>query len=166
MNRSGGTLIVESKITGVPRKTPPGGGPIWLSREYLNEKGEAVTSVRHGDKVRVRIRFQTSGAIENLAITDLLPAGLEIEDELLATRAATLAGDAKTDHGAFCPKRLEKRDDRFLAFGDTGAGKGEISYRTRAVIRGSFAIPPLHAEAMYQPDNRGLFSPAGRFTVK
>ncbi|MBQ7694331.1 MAG: hypothetical protein IJT50_04345 [Lentisphaeria bacterium] len=166
VNRSAGTLIVESKITGVPRTTPPSGGPIRLIREYLNEKGEAVTAVRHGDKVRVRIRFETPVPIENLVITDLLPAGLEIEDELLATRAAILPENAKTDSGALCPKRLEKRDDRFLVFGDTAAGKGEITYRARAVIRGSFAIPPLHAEAMYQPDNRGLFNPAGRFTVR
>ena len=166
VNRSDSMLIVESKITGVPRKTPPSGGPIKLSREYLNGKGEPVTSVRHGDKVRVRIRFQTPVPIENLAITDLLPAGLEIEDELLATRAMTLPENVKTNYGALYPKRLEKRDDRFLVFGDAVPGKGEITYQTRAVIRGSFAIPPLHAEAMYQPDNRGLFSPAGRFTVK
>ena len=151
---------------GVPRKTPPSGGPIRLSREYLDEKGRAVTSVRHGDKVRVRIRFETAAPIENLVITDLLPAGLEIEDELLATRAATLPANADTDHGALYPKRLEKRDDRFLVFGDAAPGKGVITYQTRAVIRGSFTIPPLHAEAMYQPDNRGLYNPAGRFTVK
>ena len=165
VNRSGGMLIAESKITGVPRKVSSG-GPIWLFREYRNEKGEPVTAVRHGDKVRVRIRFETPVPIDNLVITDLLPAGLEIEDELLATRAATLPDTGKTDHGAFNPKRLEKRDDRFLVFGDTDAGKGEITYQTRAVIRGTFAIPPLHAEAMYQPDNRGLYSPAGRFTVE
>ena len=166
VNRSDSTLIVESKITGVPRETPPGGGPIRLFREYLNGKGEAVTSVRHGDKVRVRIRFETPVPIENLVITDLLPAGLEIEDELLATRAATLPRGVKRDYGALYPKRLEKRDDRFLVFGDTAAGKGAITYQTRAVIRGAFTIPPLHAEAMYQPDNKGLFNPAGRFTVK
>ena len=166
VNRSGGMLIVESKITGVPRNTPPSGGPIRLFRQYLNEKGEAVTAVRHGDKVRVRIRFETAVPIDNLVITDLLPAGLEIEDELLATRAAILPADAETDSGAFCPVRLEKRDDRFLVFGDTGAGKGEITYQTRAVIRGSFAVPSLYAEAMYRPDVKGHFGTAARFTVK
>ncbi|MBQ9501829.1 MAG: hypothetical protein IJU70_06710 [Lentisphaeria bacterium] len=165
-NTSAGTLIVESGIYGIPRKTPASGGIVRIFREYLNEKGEPVTSVRHGDKVRVRIRFETPAAVESLVIADLLPAGLEIEDELLAGRAATLPDTAGVGCGAFRPKRLEKRDDRFVAFGDAAKGRGEITYQTRAVIRGSFVVPPVHAEAMYQPDTRGIFSTAAVFTVR
>ena len=166
VNTSRGTLIVESGICGIPRKTPASGGAVRISRAYLNEKGEAVTSVRHGDRVRVRIRFETPVAIGSMVISDLLPAGLEIEDELLAGRAATLPETGSTRFGAFHPKRLEKRDDRFIAFGDTEKGSGEIVYQTRAVIRGTFAIPPVHAEAMYQPDIRGISGTAGVFTVE
>ena len=46
----------------------------------------------------------------------MLPAGLEIEDELLASRAATLPSAGSARYGAFRPKRLEKRDDRVLVF--------------------------------------------------
>ena len=167
VNASNGTLLVESGICGIPRKTPPTGGIVRISRTYLNEKGEPVTSVRHGDKVRVRIRFETPTAIDSFVIADLLPAGLEIEDELLASRAATLPEKENSTRGnAFRPKRLEKRDDRFVVFGDTDKGRGEIVYQTRAVIRGTFAIPPAHAEAMYQPDIRGIFGTQGAFTVE
>ena len=166
VNASNGTLIVESGIRGIPRKTPPTGGAVRISRQYLNEKGEAVTSVRHGDKVRVRIRFETPVAIDSFVIADLLPAGLEIEDELLAGRAATLPDTGSARSGAFRPKRLEKRDDRFIAIGSTDKGGSEIVYQTRAVIRGTFAIPPVHAESMYRPDLRGIFSTPGVFTVE
>ena len=166
VNASNGTLLVESGICGIPRKTPPTGGIVRISRTYLNEKGEPVTSVRHGDKVRVQIRFETPTAVDSFVIADLLPAGLEIEDELLAGRAATLPEKGSTRGNAFRPKRLEKRDDRFIAIGDTGKGRGEIVYQTRAVIRGTFAIPPVHAEAMYLPDIRGIFSTPGAFTVE
>ena len=166
VNRSSEMLIVETGIRGIPRRTPPTGGTLTLSREYLNEKGEAVTSVRHGEKVRVRIRFESPAELENIVIADLLPTGLEIEDERLASRAAIMPGTAEVKYGELRPKRLEKRDDRFLFFGDTGRGKGEIVYQTRAVIRGSFAIPPVHAEAMYQPDTNGIFSVESRFTVR
>ena len=114
----------------------------------------------------MRIRFETPAAIDSFVIADLLPAGLEIEDELLAGRAATLPEKASTRDNAFRPKRLEKRDDRFVAIGDTDRGRGEIVYQTRAVLRGTFAIPPVHAEAMYQPDIRGIFSTPGAFTVE
>ena len=167
VNRSAkSSLIVDSLIRGIPRKTPPTGGRIAVSREYLNEKGEAVTTVRHGEKVRVRIRFESPEEIESLVIADLLPAGLEIEDELLASRAAIPPKAAVEKYGALLPKRLEKRDDRFLVFGDTTRGKGEVTYQTRAVIRGSFVIPPVHAEAMYKPDTTGIFNAGGTFTVK
>ncbi len=165
-NRSTGKLIVESIVTGIPRRTPSNGGKLVLSKEYLNEKGEAVRTVRHGDKVYIRIRFESPLDVESIVIADLLPAGLEIEDELLASRAAMIPREMASKYGALAPKRLEKRDDRYLVFGDTAKGKSEFVYQTRAVIRGSFAIPPVHAEAMYQPDITGLFGNMGTLTVK
>ena len=60
------------------------------------------------------------------------------------------------------------RDDRFLAFGTLYESAYAI-YTVRAVTPGKFAVPALHAEAMYDPDMNGTFiPPAGQdlFEVK
>ena len=88
----------------------------------------------------------------------LFPADGEITDEA--------AGQAMADTGAFYSVRIEKRDDRFLVFGNTEAGKSEFVYQLRAVTRGTFAIPPLHAESMYQPDVNGETAESGKLIVK
>ncbi len=54
-NRSTGKLIVESIMIGIPRRTPSNGGKFVLSKEYLNKKGEAVRTFRHGDRAQALI---------------------------------------------------------------------------------------------------------------
>ncbi len=165
-NTGSGILIAESIVSGIPRQSPPDGGKLKVSKVYLDRMGKQVTAVNHGDEVFVKIYFEAPFEIESIVIADLLPAGLEIEDESLATRAAMLPKNISARYGALYPKRLEKRDDRFLIFGDANTGKAEFVYRTRAVIRGTFAVPPLHAESMYQPDVKGVFGGIAKFTVK
>lgn len=165
-NTSRGEIIVESRITGIPKKVPEAGGLLKISREYLNAEGKPVTEVKHGDLISVRIRFEADLAVSSLVIADLLPAGLEIEDDMLATRAVMIPDAPVSKYGALCPVRLEKRDDRFLFFGSSIKGRGEIVYRVRAVSRGSFIIPPVHAESMYNPDVFGTSGSMGRLTVK
>ncbi len=165
-NQSEGKLIVESTLTGIPRKAPENGGKLALRKEYLNENGEPVTRVKHGDKVFVRIHFQSPFDIESVVIADLLPGGLEIEDELLATRSAMIPASMASKYGVLRPKRMEKRDDRYIVYGDTGKGSGVITYQTRAVVRGEFIIPPVHAESMYQPDVTGIFGNMGTLTIE
>ncbi len=40
-----------------------------------------------------------------------------------------------------------------LAFGDIGVGVTTITYRIRATNRGTYAIPPVQAEANVPPEN-------------
>ena len=47
----------------------------------------------------------------------------------------------------------EFRDDRVAFFADTlKSGFWEFTYLARAVTRGRFTVPPVRAEAMYDPD--------------
>ncbi len=165
-NQSGGKLIVESSLTGIPRKTPANGGKLVLSKEYLNENGEPVTRVKHGNKVFVRIQFQSPFDIESVVIADLLPGGLEIEDELLASRSAMIPESMASKYGALRPKRMEKRDARCIVYGDTVKGSSVITYQTRAAVRGEFVIPPVHAESMYQPDITGIYGNMGTLIIE
>ena len=154
-------LYVRTVVSGIPKKTKASAGAIRLKREFFDEKGNPVTSLRHGELAFVRITADSPEVVENIVISDLLPAGLEIEDDVLATRM---------DVSGRIPQKLllknrqkfsrtEKRDDRFLVFG-TLYGSAYAVYTVRAVTPGKFAIPALHAEAMYDPDMNGTFIPA------
>lgn len=165
-NNGSSPLTVTRSITGIPRETPREAGSIKLKKEFLNAAGQAVDTVNHGDLVFIRLTIASPVQASNVVIADLLPAGLAIEDELLATRSALLPPELRAKYGALTPKLLEKRDDRLLIFGDLAPGTAEFTCRARAVTRGVFAVPPVQAEAMYHPDLNGVAGPGGVFTVK
>ena len=169
-NSGSSDFFVQAVVKGVPKNAQPASGPIRLNREIFNEKGEPVTSLKHGELAFVRITVDAPDVVEDLVVSDILPAGLEIEDEELATRTRTsglIPNRIRLEKRHFFD-RTEKRDDRFLAFG-TLYGSAYAIYTVRAVTPGRFAVPALHAEAMYDPDMNGTFvPPAGQdvFEVK
>ena len=169
-NSGSADFFVQAVVKGVPKNAQTASGPIKLKREFFDENGNPVTSLKHGELAFVRITADAPGVVENLVLSDILPAGLEIEDEELATRAnasGRIPKKIKLDkYCEFC--RTEKRDDRFLAFG-TLYDSAYAIYTVRAVTPGKFRIPAVHAEAMYDPDMNGTFvPPAGQdvFEVK
>ncbi len=164
-NRSASPVYVRWSIRGVPREIRAHEGAIRLKRQYLDRNGREVKSVSQGELVTVRIRIGASGAIRDLAVVDLLPGGLEIEDERFATRMTAPA--QKTDGGPLRVGHVEKRGDRIQLFGDLlSSGTAEFTYQARAVTRGRFAVPPLCAEAMYSPGTDGIFPGGDVFEVK
>ena len=52
-----------------------------------------------------------------------------------------------------------------LVFTSVGTGDGVFAYRARAVTRGEFILPPLRAEAMYDP-RLNATGAAGRMVVE
>ena len=154
-------LYVRSTVSGVPKEAKPSTGPILLKREFFDEKGKPVTSLKHGELAFVRITADSPEVVENIVISDLLPAGLEIEDDALATRmdASGRVPQKLLLKNRQMFSRTEKRDDRFLVFG-TLYGSAYAIYTVRATTPGKFVIPALHAEAMYDPDMNGTFIPA------
>ena len=164
-NRSASPVYVRWSIRGVPREVRAREGAIRLRRQYLDGNGREVKSVSQGDLVTVRIQIGASGAIRDLAAVDLLPGGLEIEDERFATRMTAPA--QKKNDGPLQVSHVEKRGDRLQFFGDLlSAGTAEFTYQARAVTRGRFAVPPLSAEAMYSPGTDGIFPGGDVFEVK
>jgi hypothetical protein len=124
--------------------------------------------VKQGDLVQVRLIISTASSWRNIVLCDLLPGGLEIEDSRLATRTAILPKLAKVDTGSLVPVSIEKRDDRFLLFGNisTATEDGVFTYLARAVSKGKFTIPPFLAEAMYSPEDHGLFVTTQTLTIE
>jgi len=59
-------------------------------------------------------------------------------------------------------KHTDRREDRMLVFADLTNQPLIFTYRIRAVNRGSFTVPPAHAEAMY---DQSLFGHSTSYSV-
>jgi uncharacterized protein YfaS (alpha-2-macroglobulin family) len=124
-----------------------------LVRELRDRDGAPLPpeGPEQGDLIQLRIRLRSvSGRLDNLVVQQLLPSGLEVENPRLASseELAGKAGNLPLDH-------LDVRDDRLLLFSSLPDNKRR-SYTglLRAVVPGRFRLPPIQAEAMYDPTLR------------
>ncbi|GAA3928257.1 alpha-2-macroglobulin [Hymenobacter algoricola] len=123
-----------------------------VRRQFLDRSGNAIGSptFRQNDLVIVRITIQSAdaaGEVKNVAITDLLPAGLEIENPRIgAVRDITWAKDAAN------PDYLDLRDDRINLFTTVTTAPKSFYYVARAVSKGTFRLGPVSADAMYNAE--------------
>ncbi|MBX0292244.1 alpha-2-macroglobulin family protein [Hymenobacter sp. HSC-4F20] len=123
-----------------------------VRRQFLDRNGAPVgsTSFKQNDLVVVKITIQsaeTAGEVKNVAITDLLPAGLEIENPRIgAVRDLTWAKDAAQ------PDYLDVRDDRINLFTTATPTAKSFYYLCRAVSKGTFKLGPVSADAMYNAE--------------
>jgi hypothetical protein len=124
-----------------------------VSREYRDEKGNSLNlgSVSQGQLVVVTLRVKCSRPLDNLVVVDLLPAGFEVDNPRLSSR-----GNLSFDPDCtFQPVFQDFRDDRVLLFSRDVEGDQTFSYSVRAVTPGSFQVPGLEAEAMFDPEVYG-----------
>ena len=136
---------------GVPRddtfRTESNG--IEIERTWTGPEGRDLASgFVQGDLVRASVRIRATGArVENVVIEHLLPAGFEVENPRLATSGAE-RGDARS---------VDIRDDRALVFVDLRDRKWRsYTVEVRAVLPGRYHVPPVQAEAMYDPTLRAV----------
>ena len=123
-----------------------------LEREIRTRRGRQVdlSEIRQGELIVVKTRIRSvQGPVQNVVIQQLLPSGLEVENPRLAT-TEKLGWMTGTALGA---DYQDLRDDRVLFFADLPANQWRTVYTLlRAVSPGDFRIPPVHAEAMYNPE--------------
>ncbi|MGY3089789.1 uncharacterized protein YfaS (alpha-2-macroglobulin family) [Hymenobacter sp. UYAg731] len=123
-----------------------------VRRQFLNRDGAPLgtPTFRQNDLVVVKITIEAGdgvGEIKNVAITDLLPAGLEIENPRIgALRELAWAKDAAT------PDYLDVRDDRINMFTTATGTPKAFYYLCRAVSKGTFKLGPVNADAMYNAE--------------
>jgi hypothetical protein len=132
-----------------------------VRRTFLETDGKTAAdpaALVSGRIYLVDLTVQSNIALKNLVVTDLLPAGVEIEDQNLAGSSRLGVGE-----GAWlAAEMVERRDDRLLIFGSCGAGGARFRYAVRAVTPGTYVLPAAEAAAMYDP---GLYSIHGRGKV-
>ncbi len=128
---------------------------IQVRRRYLNKDGVPYDNeFNHGDLVIAEITVKAlNWNLENVVVVDMLPAGFEIENARLASRA----GIPWLKPQDFKPDYVDIRDDRLIFFGAFPRQRErKFHYALRAVTRGEFNLPPVSAEAMYDPANSSV----------
>ena len=126
------------------------GRGLHISRRYLTpDKSQVKNVFKQGELVvaEVSVKALTSD-LENVVVIDMLPAGLEIENPRLVSRANTPIMKQQV----FKSDYIDIRDDRLLFYGSFQYQREQVFYYPlRVVTEGRFTVPPVSAEAMYDP---------------
>jgi uncharacterized repeat protein (TIGR01451 family) len=125
--------------TSIPEKRVSEG--IEIYREFKDKNGDEVDKVSLGDEVYVHLKIRSINkqTLYNIAVVDMLPAGLEAVPTSVRDNAA----------GTWNPDYTDIREDRLVVFGTLTPSVKEYIYTVRAINRGTFIVPPLYAESMY-----------------
>lgn len=120
-----------------------------VRRQMYDRFGKPVSgnTFRQGDLIIVGITVEknVSGTVENVVLTDIIPAGFEIEN----SRIRDLPG-MDWIKGDSYPVALDIRDDRVNIFADLTSNRQTYYYSVRAVSPGTYRMGPVSADAMYK----------------
>ncbi len=119
-----------------------------VRKRFFDRTGKPITgnTFKQNELIIVGISLERSfnTAIENVVITDLLPAGFEIENP----RTKEIPGMDWIKEAA-APTALDVRDDRIHFFVDANSNSQTYYYAVRAVSPGNYKMGPVSADAMY-----------------
>lgn len=157
-----------------------------IQRIYLDKDGNAVDKVKLGQELTVQIRLRAIDRdwLDNIAIQDLLPAGFEValpspstgaengsedaseeESEESEETAAPAWQDRLTTGGNWHSDYADVREDRVILYGNANKSMAEYQYKIKAISAGAFTVPPIFAQAMYEPTVKA-FGVASRIIVE
>ena len=147
-------------ITGTPSAAPkPERKGITVDYRWTDRDGNRLAldlPFEQGTEIVGTLVLTPTLPVSNLVVSYLLPAGMEIENPRLKDN------EAQENWGV----RYDVRDDRLLLYIDRLSEKTEYRFIMRAVTKGSFAVPPVAAEGMYDPGVRFVGEVEGNVTVK
>ncbi len=134
-----------------------------VRRVFYDQQGNIIRNpvFRQNDLVVVKISISTDQfpqKMNNVVITDMLPAGLEIENPRL-TQSKSLNWIKKN----ISPDNIDVRDDRIHLFVNATEKTQDFYYLARAVSVGTFQLGAISADAMY---NANYYSYANSGTLK
>lgn len=147
-------LVMSSEGVRSDGKWRFGGNGLSLKRTWRTIDGEEIDpagGMKLADLafVEIEITNTTRERVQNIALVDRLPAGWEIENPRLGRGSPVSWLDANETWTA---DSMNVRDDRLEVFGALNAGeRRKVVYAVRAVTSGTFTLPPIDAEAMYDP---------------
>ncbi|MBT0431898.1 alpha-2-macroglobulin family protein [Morganella morganii] len=163
-NRGDAELFGRVNITGYPLQAPhPSSEVLKIKRTYMDLNGNPISIDRlsSGDLVAVRLDIQADRNVPDALVVDLLPAGLELENQNLAAASASLADSAPNlaeairDMQQANIRHTEYRDDRFVSQVAVEEYRPvTLVYLARAVTPGKYSVPAPQVESMYIPSWR------------
>lgn len=176
--KGSGSVYYFGQSEGVPAggNVPDEDAGLVVRRTYLSRDGQPLSRFRQNDLVVVKLTLSSQNGlpVKNIVLTDLLPAGFEVENPRLTgdqstSGAQTQAGNGRSMSwmkGASPVDHFDIRDDRvnyYLSL--TGSETKTIYYMVRAVTKGRFVVGHASADAMYNPEFRS-YNGAGRVIVE
>jgi uncharacterized protein YfaS (alpha-2-macroglobulin family) len=108
--------------------------------EFIDEKGNVLTTVKEGQEFMVRLRLRATNRdhVNQVAVVDLLPGGVEPSPDRTPLPNADF------------------RDDRVILYADATKDAQTWTYKVRATNTGVFQVPPAFAEGMYNRQITGV----------
>ena len=158
-------LYASLEIAGVPRTAPPADkSTIGIERTWYTTDGKPWTPkpIPEGEALIVALKITADQNMPDALLTDLLPAGLEIENFNLSDAKqwadVVVDGIEISDRSSAANVLHEEyRDDRFVAALKLSSGQtARVFYLVRAVTPGTYTVPPSLVEDMYRPQLRGV----------
>lgn len=158
-------LYASLEVAGVPRRAPaPDFSHLKVERKWYGIDGKPWKPgpLQEGEALIVGLSITPDRDMPDALLTDLLPAGLEIENFNLGDAKqwadVVVDGIEITDRASAADVLHEEyRDDRYVAALDLEAGDtARVFYLVRAVTPGTYGVPPPLVEDMYRPQLRGV----------
>lgn len=148
---------VQAAITALAppaQSLPAGGDGFTIERNYYNLDGSEanVTSIDQNERFVVVLKVKPANDwASRILVTDLLPAGFEIDNPGLVS-SADLSNFSWLENTEAA--HLEFRNDRFVAAFDRSSDATQeimLAYVVRAVTPGLYTHPAASVEDMYRP---------------
>ncbi len=158
-------LYASLEIAGVPRTAPAEDkSVIGIERKWYTTDGKPWKPgpIAEGEALIVALNITADQYMPDALLTDLLPAGLEIENFNLGDAKqwadVVVDGIEITDRSSAADVLHEEyRGDRFIAAIKLNRGQtARVFYLVRAVTPGTYTVPPSLVEDMYRPQLRGV----------
>lgn len=165
-------VLAELGFARTPPKVAEAKG-IEVLREFTDDAGNTVTQVALGKEITVqlKVRALARDAVTGIALVDLLPGGFELVLPSTAAPESAVVEEAAPEEQSGegeapepAAKRCncdwvqqatgtldfaEPREDRVVLYFDATRAVQSYSYRLKATTAGTFVVPPVYAEAMY-----------------
>ncbi|WP_312457373.1 alpha-2-macroglobulin [Pseudescherichia sp.] len=175
-NTSSAPLWLRLDTSGYAQYAPaPSSNVLQIERQILGTDGKSksLSELKSGELVLVWLEVKASQNVPDALVVDLLPAGLELENQNLASSSASLQESASEVQNLLNQmqqadiQHMEFRDDRFVAAVAVNEGQPvTLVYLARAVTPGSYQVPMPQVESMYVPQWRATGAASGPLIVR
>ena len=150
INANGGTMYYFWSLEGlsIDGKFVQEDNFLKVRKTFLNRNGHQISgsNFKQNDLIVIKITLSSTqnATVNNVVITDMLPAGFEIENPRVgAVQELSWIKDNTA------PEHMDIRDDRINIFTTANGKESAYYYLVRAVSKGSYKMGPVSADAMY-----------------